>query len=207
MYNVLIVEDQKIPRDLFGIYVKSSEDYNLLGSITSASVADIYCLKNHVDLVIMDIIMSDGSNGLDAAEAIKRVSPDTKIIAVTSTPDSRFVKKAQEVGVDSFWYKEYDETPFPEVMQKTMSGVRVYPKSQPILRLGDIDTSEFTEREVEIIRLVAEGYSNDEIAHDLSMAQQTVKNNINAILRKTGLRNRTMLACKARSTGFVAATD
>lgn len=207
MYKVLVVEDQKIPRDFFELHIKISEQYTLLDSVSSAAVADIYCANHNVDLVIMDIIMSDGSNGLDAAETIMRHCPETKIIIVTSTPDAKLLERARKIGVHSFWYKEYDETPFPEIIERTMAGESVYPSHVPVLKLGKALTIDFSEREADIIRLVAEGLNNEEIASRLFMAVQTVKNSINVILKKTGFKNRTVLACKAKLSGFVANLD
>lgn len=77
-YNVLIVDDQLLPRQYFESIINSSEDFNLVASISSAKVADVYCIKNHIDLIIMDIVMADGSNGLEAAENIKNMYPSIK---------------------------------------------------------------------------------------------------------------------------------
>ena len=84
--KVMIVDDQFVSRQLFEMYLKSSANYELVYSLESALFADTFVLKNEIDLVLMDILMSDGSNGLVAAERIKKNRPDVKIIAVTSMP-------------------------------------------------------------------------------------------------------------------------
>ena len=120
-YNVLIVDDQTLPRQYFEKIVNDADDYNLTASISSAAVADAYCISNRIDLIIMDIVMSDGSNGLDAAARIKKSYPSIKILAVTSMPDSTFLTMAREANVDSFWYKEVQDVPMIDVMNRTMA--------------------------------------------------------------------------------------
>ena len=70
--NVLIVDDQTVPRQLFETIIASSGRYQLAASIETARVADAWCARGGVDLVLMDVVMSDGSNGLDAAARIKQ---------------------------------------------------------------------------------------------------------------------------------------
>ncbi|MBQ4227304.1 MAG: response regulator transcription factor, partial [Clostridia bacterium] len=105
-FRVLVVDDQTISRQLFESFIASSERYELAASVSTARYADSYCAAGKVDLVLMDVVMNDGSNGLDTAERIKKSYPDIKIIAVTSMPDSLFLSRARRIGVDSFWYKE-----------------------------------------------------------------------------------------------------
>lgn len=82
--KVMIVDDQYIARQLFEMYIKSSEKYKLVMQVDSAALATKALKGNPVDLILMDILMSDGSNGLSAACEIKKIRPEVKIIAVTS---------------------------------------------------------------------------------------------------------------------------
>ena len=129
--KVMIVDDQAISRHLFELYIQNSEKYELSFSLSSASFAEVYFLKHKVDLILMDILMNDGSNGLDAAQRIKERYPDVKIIAVTSMPEHSWIERAKKIGVDSFWYKETDENTILDVMDRTMAGERVYPDRPP----------------------------------------------------------------------------
>ena len=74
-YKVMIVEDQTMPRELFELRVQASERFELALSIDNAALADVYCLRFPVDLILMDVITRDGENGLDAAARIKRAFP------------------------------------------------------------------------------------------------------------------------------------
>lgn len=205
--KVMIVDDQFISRQLFEMYVKSSEKYEILYSVESAAFADTFVLKSPVGLVLMDILMNDGSNGLEAAERIKKHRPDIKIIAVTSMPETSWMNRAREIGIESFWYKEASKETILEVMDRTMAGESVYPDSAPLVRLGLASSAEFTERELEVLRVMTTGVSNAAIAQKLGITENTVKNHIRHMMEKTGCKSRTELAIEARVSGIVVNID
>ena len=170
-------------------------------------MADVYLLKHKIDLILMDILMNDGSNGLDAAEKIKRQYPQVKIIAVTSMPEFSWMKRARRIGVDSFWYKEADEHTILEVMERTMDGENVYPDDSPVVKIGQADSSQFTQRELQVLQVVTTGASNSVVAERLGLSENTVKSHIRSMLEKTGCSNRTELAIKARVLGIAISSD
>lgn len=199
----MIVEDQFVSRELFKLYIDQSPRYEVVYSIDSAMFADTYVLKNRVDLIIMDILMQDGSNGLDAAEKIKKMRPDIKIIAVTSMPEVSWMERAKKIGIESFWYKEVSEETILEIMDRTLAGESIYPDKTPEVTLGLAKSTEFTPREIEVLRLLTTGAGNEEIADKLHISQNTVKTHIKHLLEKTGFTTRTQLAIQSRITGFV----
>ena len=202
-YSVLIADDQSMARQLFEMFVKSSENYKLVYSLESASVAHIYCSRFPIDLVLMDVVMADGVSGLEAAKRIKKVSPKTKIIIVTSMPEVSYIKRAREIGVESFWYKEASREPILSVMDRTMAGESVYPDSAPVLTLGNAKSVEFTPKELEVLREMTMGLTNSAIAEKLFIDVTTVKSHVTHMLQKTGFQNRTELAIQARVSGLV----
>lgn len=202
MYNVLIVEDQKMPRDLLELRITAEPNYNLIGSITNADTAIKICESQKIDLILMDVLTDLGSNGLDASEEIKKKFPETKIIIVTSMPEASWLSRAKEIGVESFWYKETDEN-IISVMNKTMAGESVYPKTTPQTQIGLTNNHEFTERELDVLRELLTGDSNSEIAKRLDISAETVKTHIQHMFEKTGFKTRTELAIHARSLGIV----
>ena len=201
-YKVLIVDDQIISRQLFESFVAASDKYELAASVETAKYADAYCARGKVDLVIMDVVMNDGSNGLDTAARIKASYPKTKIIVVTSMPDAAFLKRAREIGVDSFWYKEVQEAPMLEVMDRTMAGENIFPDSPPVASIGMAKSTEFTERELDVLRRVAEGLPDTEIADALHLSVTTVRYHVNNLISKTGSSSRTELAVNAVRSGI-----
>lgn len=202
-YKIMIVDDQFVSRELFKLYIEQSPDYEVLYCIDTAMFADTYALKAQLDLVIMDILMNDGSNGLDAAEKIKKLKPDLKIIAVTSMPEVSWMERARKIGIESFWYKDVSEETLMDIVERTLKGESIYPNTTPVVKLGNAKSSEFTPREIEVLRLLTTGAGNDEIADKLDISQNTVKTHVKHLLEKTGFETRTQLAIQSRVTGFV----
>lgn len=200
--RVMIIDDQYSSRQLFEFYLNSSDRYQLALAAESAALAPTLVQAIPVDLILMDIFMSDHSNGLDAAAKIKQTHPRIKIIAVTSMAESSWLKRAREIGIDSFWYKEMSQETILEVMDRTMAGQSVYPDHPPSIRLGLTNSTEFTQRELDVLRVMTKGLSNSEIADKLGISENTVKVHIQHMLDKTGCKNRTELAIEARVSGI-----
>lgn len=207
MYNVLIVDDQRIPRMLFEMIVNANENFDVCYTLDSAAFANDYCSRYKIDLVIMDIVMRDGSNGLDAAAIIKKNHPKIKVIVVTSMVEAEYLIRARQIGVDSFWYKEADDAELVDIMLRTMKGESVYPYGNPRVEIGNASNFEFTNAELAVLRELTTGASNGEIAERLGLTVATVKTHINHMLQKTGYVNRTKLAIEARLNGIAVSDD
>ena len=207
MYNVLIVEDDAITRQLLEMFITNSDKYELVAAIDDADLAPLYCAKGGIDLVLMDIRTAMRANGLDAAERIKNKYPKIKIIICTSMPEYSYLKRAQDIGVDSFWYKEVVGDAFFDLIDRTMDGERIFPEGTPELQLGHASSSEFTGKELEVLRELMSGDSNQEIADRLCISISTLKTHIQHLQDKTGFRNRTELAVRAREIGLVINDD
>ncbi len=202
-YKTVIAEDFKMIRQVFEAAVNESENYELAASFPTAQQAMEWCEKHHADLVLMDVLIPGSINGLEAAKRIKEVSPETKIIIVTAMPELSYERQAREIGVESFWQKEVQEQTIQEIMDRTMAGESVYPGSQPIVNIGCAVSTEFTEREIEILKELVTGASNMEIAEKLGLKEPTVKMHIKNMLQKTGYRSRLELAVKVRHMGLI----
>ena len=151
----------------------------------------------------MDIVMSQGMSGMEAAARIKAAQPGIRILMVTSMPEVSYMQKARAAGVDSFWYKAVQDKPLSEVIRRTMAGESIYPDTTPTVQLGNAVSSELTPKELEVLREMVGGSTNQEIAEKLGISVQTVKTHITNMLQKTGFRNRLELAIKARIDGLV----
>lgn len=201
--NVLIVEDDSMARTLLEIYLKNSGRYHLAAAIESAAMAELYCLKNQVDLVVMDVCTALNASGLEAAAKIKKNYPSIRVMIITSQPECGFITRARQSGVDSFWYKEPSEEAFLSVMDRTMSGESVYPSVLPRLYVGAAVNTEFTETELQILRELTSGDTDEEIAGNLYLSVYTVRKYVKNMLEKTGFKSRTQLAVAARESGLV----
>ena len=205
--RVMVVDDQSISRRYVEMAAANSGRYEVVYSVKSAFAVNVYLANGGVDLVVMDILMNDGSNGLDAAQQILRHYPDIKIIAMTSMPDDTWMQRAREIGIQSFWYKEANEVSILDILDRTMAGEFVYPALSPDVRLGLARREDFTKRELDVLRELTTGKSNGEIAQKLVISENTVKSHVRALLSKTGFSNRTELSIKARVAGLALHPD
>ena len=205
--RVVIADDQYVARSFFEMYIKTAPDYELAASLASAEQAVNFCRTNPVDLVILDVMMKRGLDGLTCAEIIKTNDPHIRIILATSTAEYAWIEQARQAGIESFWFKEYDERSLLDVMDRTMRGESVYPGSRPDPEFGNIRKSELTDRELEILRELTTNRSNEEIAANLGISVFTVKRHIQNILNKTGYASRLELAVNAKALDLVVHED
>lgn len=189
-------------REIFESTVERAEGYTLAASFPTAIQALRYVEKNDADLVIMDVLIPGSMSGLGAAEKIKAIKPDVKIIVVTSMPELSYERKAREIGVEGFWQKEVQEQPIQEIMDRVMAGETVYPSEQVEVPIGNAMSTEFTEREADVLKELVTGASNKEIAGKLNMGESTVKMHITNMLQKSGYHSRLELALMARHYGI-----
>ncbi len=200
--RVVIAEDFRMIREIFESTVERAEGYTLAASFPTAVQASGYLEKNDADLVLMDVLIPGSMSGLNAAEKIKSIKPGVKIIVVTSMPELSYEKRAREIGVEGFWQKEIQEQPILEIMNRVMAGETVYPSEQVEVQIGNALSTEFTERETDVLKELVTGASNKEIADKLSLGESTVKMHITNMLQKSGFHSRLELALMARHYGI-----
>ena len=202
-YKVLIVDDDPFARQLLGMFISQSENYEFAGTLISAALAEASVANRKVDLILMDVCTAMNANGIDAAEAIKKKYPEIKIIVITSQPEYSYITRARAVGVDSFWYKTVIQEEFLTLLDRTMAGERIFPDTTPTLNIGTALSVEFTESELKVLRLVVAGERDQDIAEELGVSINTVRTHLRVMMDKTGIRSRTALAVRVRDAGFV----
>ena len=185
MTRVIVVDDYKHTRDWCAQIIKESGRYELVAAFANASNAEMPCMAGKVDLLVMDVCTADGESGLKISEKLKPRYPNVKIIIMTSMPEHSFVARARAAGCESFWYKD-SSIDLIDVMDRTMSGESIYPSETPTVYIGSAKSSEFSERELEVIRLLVVGMTYTEIADKLFISVNTVKDHIKHIYVKTG---------------------
>ena len=203
MIKVLIIEDDAMAQKLLESYIDNTSKYKVVGTLICAGFAETFCDKNEVDLILMDVCTAFGVSGLEKAESIKKNKPHIKIIIVTSQPEYNFINRAKGIGVDSFWYKNSNKFELIDLMDRTMNGENVFPEKTPVLRIGHALSTDFTPRQLEVLRELTSGDSNKEIAERLGISANTVRDYIQSMLAMTGLQNRTSLAVSADKSGLV----
>ena len=201
--RVIVCDDQNISRGFFEMYVRAAAGFELIAGLRTAREAVDYLKEHEADLLILDVMMQDGIDGLSAAALIKKEHPQLKIILTTSAAETGWEDKARAIGVESFWYKEYDEHGIQEIMNRTMEGESVYPGDAPDVSFGKIKRSDLTDRELDVLRELTGSLTNEEIAEKLCISVNTVKRHIQNIMEKTGYENRLDVAMNAKALGLV----
>ena len=201
--RVVIADDQNVSRGFFEMFVRASTNYELLAGLRTAEEAVEFVDSHETDLLILDVMMLNGIDGLTAAEQIKKRHPEVKIILTTSASETSWEEKAREIGVESFWYKEYDEHGIQEIMDRTVNGESVYPGDTPKVPFGKITRADLTERELDVLRELTASLTSEEIAEKLHISVNTVKRHLQNIMDKTGFESRLELAMNAKSLGLV----
>ena len=197
MRKILIVEDQALARNYLCACVDKCTDCQVAGTLFRADAALQRCGEGAVDLILMDICTESDSDGLVAAESIKNIYPQIKIVMVTSMLEGRFLDRARKIGADSFWYKDSPSGDLVGVIEGTLAGKHFWPDSVPSVRLGNTLSCDLSDREIETLRLLCEGKTNAEIAEKLRVGESSVRTYINRMLEKTGYTNRNRLMIAA----------
>ena len=205
--RVVVADDQNISRGFFEMYVRASSRYELAAALRSAQEAVDYLERHEAELLILDVMMQQGIDGITAAGLIKQKYPEQKIILTTSTSETSWEEKARALGVESFWYKEYDEHSLIDIMDRTMKGESVYPAQPPRVSFGRVQRGDLTERELDVLRELTASLTNEEIAEKLHISANTVKRHLQNIMEKTGFSSRLELAMNARMLGLVVHED
>lgn len=203
MKKVLIVEDQALARSYLISCVEKCADCEVACALTCAETAPQKCDESDISLVLMDICTERDSDGLAAAEKIKKRHPSIKVVMVTSMLEGRFLDRAKQIGADSFWYKDAPSEDLVSVIEGTLAGKAYWPDSTPHVQLGRALSCDLSDQELETLRLLCEGNSNAEIAEKLNIAESSVRTYINRMLMKTGYESRNRLVIAAVSKRLI----
>ena len=206
MIRVLIVEDQKMAQENMEAIIRSSENYTLAGTIPNAADAELFCMRSHVDLILMDVCTARDENGIDACAVIKKKFPHIKVIIVTSMAEHTFIEKAKQAHADSFWYKDASGGELLTVMDQTMSGETIFPDKTPEVKLGLTTSYELTNAELDVLRALMQSTSDEDAAKMLSCTKSNIRWHVGRILDKTGYRTRMELLIAVASKNLIIVT-
>jgi DNA-binding NarL/FixJ family response regulator len=196
--KLIVLEDQKILLDSFARTMK--EDFDLVATFEDADTVLGFLASHPVDVILADTCLKK-TNTLDYLEAIKKAFPAVKVIIMTGFPEISFLKKAKKEGADSFIYKNTSLEETKNVIISTYRGYSIFPAA------NKVDESHFlltlSEKEMEVLRYVCQGYDRKEIADKMANSENTIKSYVRSILNKTGYDSISKLAIYAVSHGYV----
>lgn len=198
--RVLIVDDDKLVSVSLKTILEVEDDIEVVGTGCSGMEAIELYQRLHPDILLIDIRM-DGLTGLEAAEAILKKDSNAKILFLTTFSDNEYIIKSLKIGAKGYIIKQNFECIVPSLRAvytgQNVFGDDIISKIPSLLNSSsNTDFSSFgiTEKELEIITLIADGLSNKEIANILFLSEGTVRNTLSNILQKLNLRDRTQVA-------------
>ena len=209
--TVMIVDDHEMVRRGASGYLEAQPDIEVVAEAESGEEA-VRLAREHVPhVVLMDLVMP-GMDGVEATRKVKDVSPRSQIIVLTSYHQDEHIFPALQAGAISYLLKDVKAGELVEAIRRAAQGEatlhpRVAARVIQAFRGEDIDQSSpfttLTERELDVIKLIARGFTNRKIAEELVISEGTVKGHVSNILSKLHLADRTQAAVYAWQEGIV----
>ena len=215
--TVLIVDDHAVVRQGVRAFLESQPDFVVVAEADSGAAAVPLAAEHVPDVALIDLVMTaaGGQTGLDGVEAtrqVKRVSPRTQVVILTSYYDDEYIFPALRAGAISYVLKSINMDDLAEAIRRAAQGeatlhprvaARVIQELNGTRRELPNPFTELTERELEVLRLIANGLSNSEMAQRLVISENTVKGYVSNILSKLHLADRTQAAVLAWRAGVM----
>jgi DNA-binding NarL/FixJ family response regulator len=212
--RVVVADDQEIVRAGFAALLETQDDFAVAGTASDGDEAVRVCRDEQPDVVLMDVRMP----GLDGIEATRQLTADgagPRILMLTTFDLDEYVYDALSAGASGFLLKDVAAESLFDAVRVIAAGealldpavtrrlIGEFARLRPRLPARPELLAELTPRETEVLRLVAEGLSNDEIAERLVVSKETVKTHVSHVLGKLGLRDRSQAVIVAYESGLV----
>jgi len=213
--SLLIADDHALVRQGTRAFLELQPDLIVLGEANSGEEAVRLAAELAPDVVLMDLVMP-GIGGVEATRKVKQVSPHSQIIVLTSYHEDEYIFPALRAGALSYVLKDIGPDELADTVRKAARGEsvlhpRVAARVVQELRGARRDTpnlfTDLSDRELEVLRLIADGLSNAEIADKLVISEKTVKGHVSNILGKLHMMDRTQAAVFAWQQGLVTRRD
>jgi DNA-binding NarL/FixJ family response regulator len=214
--SVVVADDHQVVRTGFAALLDTQPDFTVLGTASDGAEAVRLCRELHPDVVLMDVRMP-GTNGIEATRQLCTGSePCPRVIILTTFDLDEYVYDALRAGASGFLLKDVTAERLFDAVRVVASGdallapaitrrlIGEFARLRPQrTRSAAIVLADLTPRETEVLRLLAEGLSNPEIADRLVVTEETVKTHVSRVLHKLGLRDRTQAVVIAYESGLV----
>jgi NarL family two-component system response regulator LiaR len=209
--EILIADDHVVVREGLRAFLDTQPDIYVIGEATNGEEAVRLATELIPDVILMDLVMPD-MDGVEATRRIKRATPRTEIIILTSYHEDEHIFPALRAGALSYLLKDVEMDNLADAIRRAVAGeailhpriaARVIKDIQGTLEQEPNIFFELTDRELEVLQLIAEGLSNSEIEERLVISENTVKGHVRNILSKLHLADRTKAAVLAWRQGLV----
>jgi DNA-binding NarL/FixJ family response regulator len=205
--RILLVDDHTVVRKGLRTFLSFDPDLEVVGEAANGAQALRLARELTPDVVLMDLLMP-GMDGIEATAAIRRTLPETEVLALTSVLEDALVVGAVRAGAIGYLLKDTEAQALCQAIKAAAAGqVQLTPKAAARL-MQAVSTPEspeaLTERETEVLRLLAQGLSNKQIANSLNNTEKTIKTHVSRILAKLGVQSRTQATLYAIRVGLVS---
>jgi len=209
--SILIVDDHEVVRSGIRSFLETDKSFEVVGEADSGEAAIIKVADLIPDIVLLDLIMP-GMDGVETTRQIRKISPRTQVVILTSYHEDVHIFPALKAGAISYILKDmkmdklvdalhralqHEVTLHPLVAERVLENIRGDDSSDPVL------FNELSERELDVLRQIAKGMTNSQIAQELFISENTVKGHVSNILSKLHLADRTQVAVYAWQRGLI----
>jgi len=208
--KIILCDDQSVIRDGLEMLLNLEKDFQVVGTARDGAEAVELAAKKQPDLILMDLKMP-GTNGIEATRQIRAKFPDIRILVLTTYDDDEWLFDAIRAGASGYLLKDTPRQKIVEAIRGTMEGKSFVDPAVAGKLLNQVSsnqkrptsilTEKLTERELDVLRLIAKGFANSDIAGQLHLSEGTVRNHVSAILEKLGVSDRTQAAIIAIQHG------
>lgn len=210
--TVIIVDDHQIVRQGVRDFLETQSDLMVVGEAGTGEEAVRLTSQYIPDVILIDLVMPGGIDGVEATRMVKKASPRTQVVVLTSYHEDEHIFPAIRAGALSYILKDISALELADVVRRAARGEAVINPRVAARLVQEVRGSqdfipnpftELTDREMEILRLIADGLSNAKIAEQLVISEKTVKGHVSNILGKLQLADRTQVAVYAWRKGIV----
>lgn len=209
--KILICDDQAVIRDGLEMLLKLEQDFEIIGAAQDGAEAVELAAQKSPDLVLMDLKMP-GTNGIEATREIRAKFPNVKVLVLTTYDDDEWLFDAIRAGASGYLLKDTPRHKIIEAIRGTVEGRSFLDPAIAGKLINQVASNQkqptsvlaekLTERELDVLRLIARGFNNSDIAGQLHLSEGTVRNHVSAILEKLGVSDRTQAAVVAIQHGL-----
>jgi DNA-binding NarL/FixJ family response regulator len=200
--RIVSVDDHPLLRDGIASVIESQPDMEVIAEASNGLEAVELCLQTRPDITLMDIQMPV-MNGIDATAAIRRSWPEARIVILTTYKGDVQARRALQADASGYLLKSMLRRELVDTIRQVHSGKRSVPVEIALDIAGRIDEVDLSGREIEVLRLVAQGSSNKRVGQLLEIAEDTVKAHMRTILNKIGASDRTHAVTLAIQRGII----
>ena len=204
--RILIAEDHTLVTQGLEAMLSMADDLVLADAVDNGATAVERVRNESIDVVLMDVNLGDGINGIEATRLIKKDSPDTRVLILTMFTDPGTVAEAVKAGADGYLSKGSSRESVVRAIRNVAEGRSVLDPNVTdgiFGRIGGRDPHALTDRELTVLQQLTHGNSTREVAEHIHVSEETVKTYLKQIFRKLGVRDRTEAVAEAFRRGLV----